>query len=250
MHELMKKGSINDETQVRCGLGCYWHPLKDVSAIFVTPAHERKPEPVRPGLSKTHKTMVFVIIAVIALFSLVERGRGPPRGPVAGTGPPLLQEQLSKGAIIGLTNNVRTLQGLERLKENPLLDAVAEARAEDMLEKQYFGHVSPAGEQASDIAQRVGYKYEIIAENIASGLFFTNQKIIDGWMQSPGHRTNILSPEVKEMGASVIKGKMKGADTWVSVQIFGLQSPPDTRKVLRRPLHKSCGPRSKRKRLR
>jgi hypothetical protein len=86
--------------------------------------------------------------------------------------------------------------------------------------------VSPTGEQASDIAQTVGYRYKIIAENIASGLFFTNQKVIDGWMQSPGHRKNILSPEVKEMGASIIKGRMNGADTWVSVQIFGLQSLP------------------------
>jgi hypothetical protein len=41
-----------------------------------------------------------------------------------------------------------------------------------------------------------------------------------------GHRRNILSPEVREIGASIIKGRMHGEDTWVSVQIFGLQSAP------------------------
>ncbi len=223
MHDLIKEGSIDGKTQVRCGLNSHWHPLKEVSAIFAAPLHKRKPEPVRSRLSKNQKRLVFVIIAVIAVFSLCERGRRPLAG---RAGPPLLQEQLSKEAIIGLTNNARTLQGLSALNENPFLDAIAKARARDMLEKQYFAHVSPTGEQASDIAQKVGYSYKIIAENIASGLFFTNQKIIDGWMQSPGHRKNILSPEVKEMGASVVKGRMNGADTWVSVQIFGLQSPP------------------------
>ena len=62
-------------------------------------------------------------------------------------------------------------------------------------------------------------------------MFLTNQKIIDGWMQSPGHRQNILSPEVREIGVSVMKGTMRGQDTWVSVQIFGLQSPPVSAKL-------------------
>ncbi len=106
-----------------------------------------------------------------------------------------------------------------------------------MLEKQYFAHVSPTGEQAYDIAQKVGYGYRIIAENIAAGLFYTNRKVVDGWMQSPGHRKNILSAQVREMGASVIKGRMNGDDTWVSVQIFGLQSLPVP--------EKSCTPPSR-----
>ena len=94
-----------------------------------------------------------------------------------------------------------------------------------MFEKQYFAHVSPFGEQASDIAQRIGYRYKIIGENIGSGRFFTNQKVIDGWMQSPGHKKNILSTDVQDLGAAIIKGNMNGQETWIAVQIFGLQSP-------------------------
>ncbi len=136
------------------------------------------------------------------------------------------REVLTKDAIITLTNNARAQSGLPPLKDNQLLDAIAESRASDMLEKQYFAHVSPTGQQVSDIAQSVGYRYEVIAENIGSGDFYTNQKIIDNWMQSPGHRRNILSTEVEDIGAAVLKGKMKGVETYITVQIFGLQSPP------------------------
>ena len=143
----------------------------------------------------------------------------------------VLREELTRGAVINLTNNARAVNGLPALAENQLLDAIAESRARDMLEKQYFAHVSPTGQQASDIAQTIGYRYKIIAENIGSGDFYTNQKIVDGWMQSPGHRANILSPEVQEIGAAVLKGKMKGSETYVTVQIFGLQSLPVSQKT-------------------
>jgi uncharacterized protein YkwD len=138
------------------------------------------------------------------------------------------REDLSKGAIIAHTNNARAQNGLPPLTENPLLNSIAEARVRDMLEKQYLAHVSPTGQQASDIAQSIGYRYKVIAENIGSGDFYSNQKVVDGWMQSPGHRNNILSTEVQEIGVAVLKGKMKGVETYVSVQIFGLQSLPVT----------------------
>jgi uncharacterized protein YkwD len=140
--------------------------------------------------------------------------------------PSPLQELLNRESIIDLTNKARELNGLSALGENPLLNTIAEIRAKDMFEKQYFAHVSPTGDQASDIAQRTGYQYKIIAENLASGRFLTNQKVIDGWMQSPGHRKNLLSAEVKELGAAITKGTMSGQETWISVQIFGLPSPP------------------------
>lgn len=140
------------------------------------------------------------------------------------------REDLTRDTVIVLTNQARADNGLPPLAENQLLNSIAESRARDMLEKQYFAHVSPTGQQASDIAQSIGYPYKIIAENIGSGDFYTNQKIVDGWMQSPGHRNNILSSEVREIGAAVIKGNLKGLETYVTVQIFGLQSPPVTPK--------------------
>jgi len=142
----------------------------------------------------------------------------------ASVGAPRAMEPLSKTAIISLTNNARMNQGLTTLEESPLLDAVAETRARDLLDKQYFGHVSPTGEEASHVARRVGYRYKIIAENLASGAFFANDKVVDCWMGSPGHRRNILSAQVREIGVSVLRGRLNGTETWVSVQIFGLRT--------------------------
>jgi uncharacterized protein YkwD len=136
------------------------------------------------------------------------------------------QESLTKDAIIKLGNDTRASHGFTALAESQLLDKIAEERLHDMFQKQYIGHVSPTGEQASDHAQRVGYHYKIIAENIASGNFLNNQKVIDGWMQSPGHRQNILSPDTKEIGVAIERGQYQGANLWIAVQIFGLQSPP------------------------
>jgi uncharacterized protein YkwD len=50
--------------------------------------------------------------------------------------------------------------------------------------------------------------------------------VIDGGMQSPDHRRNILHREVEEIGAVVLRGKMNGAERYIVVQIIGLQSPP------------------------
>lgn len=162
------------------------------------------------------------LAAIIGLSLLILAGTG---SAWAGVGGPRPQEPLSKDAIINLTNEARATEGLTVLEENSLLDAIAEARAKDILDKQYFGHVSPTGEAASHVAQKVGYRYRMIAENLAAGAFSTNSKIVECWMQSPGHRKNILSSQMREMGASVVKGRFNGAETWVSVQIFGLRSP-------------------------
>jgi len=145
--------------------------------------------------------------------------------------PDVYRKALTANAIVQLTNDARAANGLPALTENNLLNSIAELRAKDMLEKDYFDHVSPTGEQASDLAQSVGYHYEIIAENIGAGDFVNNQKIVNGWMQSPGHRENILSRDVQEIGAAVLKGKMKGSETYVAVQIFGLPSRPVRKKI-------------------
>jgi uncharacterized protein YkwD len=145
--------------------------------------------------------------------------------------PSVSRKALSGNSIVNLTNKARAANGLPPLTENNLLNSIAESRARDMLENQYFDHVSPTGQQASDLAENIGYHYKIIAENIGTGDFLNDQKIVDGWMQSPGHRENILSTEVQEIGAAVLKGKMKRYVTYVAVQIFGLQSLPVSKNI-------------------
>lgn len=138
-------------------------------------------------------------------------------------GPGLSGGPITKEVIVGLTNEVRTANGLQELNESRLLNSAAEERARDMLQKAYFGHVSPTGQRASDVALRTGYEYRIIAENIAQGLFPTNQRLIDQWMQSPGHRRNILSPGIRDIGVAIAKGTLNGEMRLLVVQMFGLR---------------------------
>lgn len=136
-----------------------------------------------------------------------------------------LQQTLTSTEVLRLTNVTRSENGVHELKESFLLNAIAEERVKDMFEKQYFDHISPAGEKASDIARRIGYRYKRLGENLGGGSFLNNQKIIDGWMQSPGHRKNLMSKDYEEIGIAVMKGRLKGDDTWIAVQVFGRQSP-------------------------
>jgi uncharacterized protein YkwD len=237
---LLEKGEISGKTRVRCDSTSFWQPLDDVLPMITILAKRTEPKTAHVTFltfRKGHKVALFIALAIIGCIIVgrhVSDGRSVSsplkvitetyHAPNSERGYPG-RETLSKEAVATLTNRERTSNGLTNLIENQLLHSIAEERARDMLEKDYFGHVSPTGEQASDVAQRIGYRYKIIAENIASGMFLTNQKIVDGWMQSPGHRKNILSPEVKELGVSVMKGRMGEKETTVAVQIFGLQSP-------------------------
>jgi uncharacterized protein YkwD len=146
----------------------------------------------------------------------------------AGVGAPrLISAGATKDGIIKATNANRRNKGLRPLAENALLDRIAAKRLEDMFQKQYFGHESPSGEKASTIAKREGYRYKIIAENIASisTADASAEAFLLIWMRSPGHRANILDPEIKEIGVAVREGRFKDETAWIGVQIFGLKSP-------------------------
>jgi uncharacterized protein YkwD len=188
---------------------------------------------VREPYSRTLPLLgLVVIIPALALLCLllvretVERRSVTP-APLKQRQPLSEDPRLSVKGIIEFTNKVRAENGgLPPLSENSLLDAIASERAEDMLRKQYFAHVSPSGEGAADIAQKTGYHYKHLGENIAMGLFQTDEKVVMGWMQSPSHRKNILSDGCSEIGAAAKRGTMKGEEVWVAVQIFGEQSLP------------------------
>jgi hypothetical protein len=218
IRRLLRRGEISDKTQIRYGTDTPWKPLGDLPVFAEI---SRDDEPVQKRRPFSRYGLLIILAAAVICFAVYERKRGSDFG---GSNPP--QEVLGKDAVIKLTNDARTVDRLPPLKKNALLDAVAESRAKDMFEKQYLAHVSPSGQGASDIAQKVGYPYKIIAENIGSGMFLTNRKVVDNWMQSPGHRNNILSAEVEDIGVAVVKGKMNGRETYIAVQIFGLLSPP------------------------
>jgi uncharacterized protein YkwD len=128
--------------------------------------------------------------------------------------------RLSVSGIYTGTNAERVKVGALRLTLNSQLNIVAQKRMEDMFARGYFEHVSPQGQSASTVAEDVMYEYATIGENIAMGNFATDAVLVQAWMDSPGHRENILRSQYTEIGIAVGKGNYNGRDTWIGVQIF------------------------------
>jgi len=129
---------------------------------------------------------------------------------------------LTQAGVIKWTNFQREKYGLPPLKESPELNASAVMKAQNMLAKQYFGHLSPSGEGVADLVKIVGYQFIAIGENLALGNFETDETLVQAWMESPGHQANILSLKYQEIGAAVLQGEFEGKTTWLAVQHFGL----------------------------
>jgi len=128
---------------------------------------------------------------------------------------------LTHSGTVKQTNAERAKFGLAPLSENAKLNQAASIKLKDMFDKQYFEHVSPDGKGPSDLANQVGYKYIVVGENLALGNFKNDSALLDAWMNSPGHRANILNERYTEIGVAVGKGTFDGKQTWLAVQSFG-----------------------------
>ncbi|TSC75516.1 MAG: transporter [Parcubacteria group bacterium Gr01-1014_30] len=128
---------------------------------------------------------------------------------------------LTQAGVVEWTNVQRVKNGLPALRENAQLNTSALIKTEDMIAKQYFGHVSPEREGAGDFVNKAGYEFVAIGENLALGDFENEEILVQGWMDSPGHRANILNSQYQEIGVAVLKGEYQGRVTWLAVQHFG-----------------------------
>lgn len=130
---------------------------------------------------------------------------------------------LVKSKIIAQTNIQRYNNGLLiPLIENSKLNAAALAKANDMFLNQYFGHVSPSGVGPGELVKSYGYDYIVTGENLILGNFKDEKEVVQLWMDSPGHRANILNSRFGEIGVAIIKGTYEGQTVWIGVQEFGL----------------------------
>lgn len=124
--------------------------------------------------------------------------------------------------VVLLANKERTARGLKPYTANARLTTSAKIKAEDMISGGYFEHVSPAGKSVSDLAVQAGYQYVAIGENLAKGDFYSSKELVDAWMNSPGHRANILNAKFTEIGVSVEVAVEGGRTILYAVQHFGL----------------------------
>lgn len=101
--------------------------------------------------------------------------------------------------VLDLTNQFRAQNGLGALKLNSELNAAAQNHSQDMAVNDYFSHTGKNGSQPWDRAKVVGYEAQTMGENIAAG-YNTPEAVVQGWIDSPGHRANLLNSKYTELG--------------------------------------------------
>ncbi|MFD8863228.1 CAP domain-containing protein [Streptomyces sp. NPDC059590] len=116
-----------------------------------------------------------------------------------------------------LTNAERAAAGLPPLAADPDLTVAAQRHSEDMVARDFYSHTDPEGGQPWDRAAAAGCRHRGIGENIACGQR-TPAEVVRGWMNSPGHRANILKPEFSHIGIGYATGSRAGT-YWT--QLFG-----------------------------
>ncbi len=108
------------------------------------------------------------------------------------------------------TNARRSANGRGAVLRVTKLDQMARSHAQDLVRNNRFSHAGTDGSDLIDRADRVGYRYCFIAENIAKGQPDL-ESVMTSWMNSPGHRRNMLDPRATELGFA------QAGDIWVMV---------------------------------
>jgi uncharacterized protein YkwD/stress response protein SCP2 len=135
---------------------------------------------------------------------------------------PLTTDGLAHTAyeVLSRTNAERAAAGLPPLAHDPGLAAVAQAYSTDMATRGFYSHTSPEGLEPWDRARAAGCPHRGIGENIACGQRSPSE-VVQGWMNSPGHRANILKADFTHLGIGFAGGGQAGT-YWT--QLFGLSA--------------------------
>jgi uncharacterized protein YkwD len=159
------------------------------------------------------------IVLALAALSLPAAAQARPEAATTQDGcantnvtPTRANIELVRNAVLCLHNRERTSHGLPRLKENPKLRRAAERHTSNMVSARFFDHTSPGGSTMVDRIRKTGYTRHArswaLGENIAwgSGSLATAAQIQRSWMNSAGHRANILQRSFREIGIGIETG--------------------------------------------
>ena len=162
-------------------------------------------------------TAVLVLLAGCAIPVPAPTGSPSPES----TPPNASRYSATESRIFDLINAQRRHQGLPALVYNPRLDRMAKIQAENMAHFQKMAHTIPDAQlpTLTDRAQFVGYPFGRLAENVALG-YPNAETVVEGWMNSSGHRHNILNPDVVETGIGIARSAAGGL---YYCQVFGRQ---------------------------
>lgn len=170
------------------------------ASASASPSPSRKPEP-KPSPTKSTRPP--------APSSAAPAPQPPP--------PPAPAPPASEGdEVLQIVNAERAKEGCGPVTSNDLLATAAQRHSADMVSRDYFSHTSLDGTDPGDRITAVGYRWSTYGENIAKGQR-TPADVMEAWMNSPGHRANILNCAFKEMGIG--KQDSGGGPVWT--QKFG-----------------------------
>lgn len=140
---------------------------------------------------------------------------------------PIFASDITTENISYLVNQKRIENGLQPLTVDSSLNAAATNKSSDMLSRNYFEHFA-FGMTPWDFINKSGYKYLYAGENLAMD-FSTAEGTVNGWMNSPKHRENILNPDYEDMGIGVSEGlyieNNKAHETIFVTNMFARKKP-------------------------
>lgn len=138
-----------------------------------------------------------------AFFLRVSLGRGKVANyslqPALQMQPAPPTENMFEKQVLNLTNAFRQQNSLAPLSYNAKLATAAELHSQNMALQDFFSHTGIDGLSPFDRMQAVGYKFSYAAENIGAG-YSTPEAVVQGWINSPGHKANLLDPTLQELG--------------------------------------------------
>jgi uncharacterized protein YkwD len=161
-------------------------------------------------------------LALLLIVSLVDCARPPPEATPEFkrrlAQPPSGKERALEQDLIRRTNRERRRRGLPALRPQGRYHRVARAHSRDMRDSGFMSHVSPTTGGPDDRLLAAGLAFMAAKENIARG--YTPQDVIEGLMQSPGHRANILSRDVTHIGLGVAIDRKASPRALFVTQVF------------------------------
>lgn len=141
---------------------------------------------------------------------------------------------ISSEKLVQLTNQERIKNNLPPLNFDEELSQAATEKAKDMFSKNYWAHNDPYGKTPWTFILNSGYQYVYAGENLARD-FSKTEDIVSAWMESPGHKANILSSNYQDVGFAVLQGKLNGQETTLVVQLFGARKEGTMAKLISPP---------------
>lgn len=180
--------------------------------------------PHRHNQYRPHAIRRYSLIAIIIVtFSVYFVHNTITTGDVLGS-----HATITPQALLVTANSAREQNGLDELSLNSQLNQAAYSKAQDMLTRQYWSHVSPDGVQPWKWISDVRYNYSQAGENLARG-FTTSDGVTSAWLASPEHRANVLGSSYRDVGFAAVEGTLNGKDTMVVVAMYG--APVDVASV-------------------